>query len=477
MANDSSSEKLYDLVCSFDNLMLAFKNAKKGKNRRRYVKRFKRNLKENLLSLREELINKTYTPCPLKTFILRDPKTRTISKSAFKDRVVHHGLCNIITPILEKAFIYDSHANQIGKGTLKALERFDVFKRKVSKNETRACYVLKADIRHYFEEIDHEVLLKIIAKKINDQDILWLIKIILSNQSKGTNGMPLGNLTSQFFANVYLNELDQYVKHKLRAKYYIRYVDDFVILHEDKEQLEKWKELIQSFLKDKLHIGLHPSKSHVLNLENGINFLGFRVFYDHKLLRKSNQKNFERKFNHLKILFDEGVLPREKIVECLEGWLNYASHGDTFKYRKYIVREFNKAFPVRKDEPIRNKKKHWNFMKKVKESELKYAVQKTLFWHKKGLSVKDIAIKQNIKESTVWSHFVNLIEYKQIAVWNLLSREKILKILKKVYSRKDRLRDIKKRLNDPTINYDEIDCVMASVRAKKKRYYPKKEVS
>jgi hypothetical protein len=357
------------------------------------------------------------------------------------------------------------------------LERFDRFKRKVSKNGTKTAYVLKADIRHYFEEINHEILLNIIAKKIDDSNIIWLIKVILANQSKGNKGMPLGNLTSQFFANVYLNELDQYVKHKLKAKYYIRYVDDFVILHENKEQLEKWKEIINFFLKEKLDINLHPSKSHVLILTCGINFLGFRVFFNHKLLRKSNLKNFERKLNHYKILFEGGVLPREKIIEYLEGWLNYASHGDTFKYRKYIVREFNKAFPVRKDKPIQNKKKHWNFMRKVKMSELNYAVQKTLFWYRKGLSVKDIAIKQGIKESTVWSHFVNLIEYRQINVWSLLPREKICKILSKVYSRKDRLRDIKKRLNDPTINYDEIDCVMASVRAKKKRYYPKKEVS
>jgi hypothetical protein len=287
-------------------------------------------------------------------------------------------------------------------------------------------------------------------------------------------GMPLGNLTSQFFANVYLNELDQFVKHKLRAKYYIRYVDDFVILHESKEQLDNWKEEINRFLKERLKLELHPSKSKVLRLSGGINFLGFRVFFDHKLLRKSNLKNFERNFNHLRILFDEGILEREKIVECLEGWLNYASHGDTYKYRRYIVKEFNKSFPLRKDEKIKNKKKHWNFMRKVKESELKFAVQKTLFWHRKGLSIKNIAIKQNVKESTVWGHFVNLIEYKQISVWDLVSREKICKILSRVYSRKDRLRDIKKRLNDPAITYDEIDCVMASVHSKKKKYYYKK---
>ena len=291
--------------------------------------------------------------------------------------------------------------------------------------------------------------------------------------SKRTKGMPLGNLTSQFFANVYLNEFDQYVKHKLRCKYYIRYVDDFIILHESKEQLEEWKNLINLFLKEKLGIELHPSKSHVLRLNSGINFLGFRIFFNHRLLRKSNLKNFERKFNHLKILFNEGVLEREKVVESLEGWLNYASHGNTYKYRRYIIKNFNKSFPI-KDERIRNKKKLWNFIIKVKESELKFAVQKTMFLFRKGLSIKDIAVRQGIKESTVWSHFANLIEHKQLSVWNIISREKIYKILSKIYSRKDRLKDIKKRINDPTITYDEIDCVMASIRAKKKTYYNKK---
>ncbi|MEK6906592.1 MAG: hypothetical protein AABW81_03150, partial [Nanoarchaeota archaeon] len=155
----------YAEIYDYSNLLLAWKNAKKGKTKRRYVKRFQRNLKENLLKLKEELENNTYKPCDLKYFIFRDPKTRKISKSAFRDRVVHHALCNIIVYGFQKGFIYDSHANQIGKGTLKAIERFDAFKRKVSLNNTRECYVLKADIKHYFEEINHQKLVEIIKRK------------------------------------------------------------------------------------------------------------------------------------------------------------------------------------------------------------------------------------------------------------------------------------------------------------------------
>lgn len=171
---------MYEKICSYKNLLLAFNNAKKGKTKRRYVKRFNRNLTKNLLKLNKELSTQTYCPKPLKNFVLRDPKTRKISKSAFRDRVVHHALCNLIVPILSKSFIYDSHANQIGKGTHKALERFDEFKRKVSKNNTRTCYVLKADIKHYFQEINHEILMRIIKKKIKDKKVIWLIKQILN---------------------------------------------------------------------------------------------------------------------------------------------------------------------------------------------------------------------------------------------------------------------------------------------------------
>lgn len=469
---------IYEKIYSLDNLEIAFRKAKTGKSKRRYVKRFQSDLKNNLLKLREELVNQTYQPNKLKTFILRDPKTRKISKSAFRDRVVHNAVCNVISPDLEKSFIYDSHANQIGKGTLKAIERFDYFKRKVSKNNTRECFVLKADIKHYFEEIDHDILINIIKRKIDDEKTIWLIKQILANVplNRGggrtdfdqIKGMPLGNLTSQSFANVYLNELDQFVKHKLRAKYYIRYVDDFVILHNSKKQLEIWKEEISKFLKEKLKIELHPSKSKILRLENGATFLGFRIFFNHKLLRKSNIGNFERKFNQMKILFDEGFLEREKAVECFEGWLSYASHGNTFKYRKNLVKMFSKNFPCRK-EPVKNQKNYINFQKKITESDLKFAVQKTLFLYRKRMSIEDIALNEGVKESTIWAHLINLIEHKQIHVSEVISKEKRYKILRKIYRKNEGLKDIKKRLSDSSITYDEIACVMAGIKSRIKK--------
>lgn len=245
--------KLFNNLCSLRNLQLAFKKAKKGKSKKWYVVEFEDNLYNELEKLKTELETQTYEPKPLKRFVIRDPKTRVIHASAFRDRVVHHATCNIIEPIFEKVFIYDTYANRKNKGTHAGLKRFDEFERKVSRNgellrnakdgNMVVEYALKADIKHYFDTVDIETLMKIIGKKIIDEKVLQLIETILNNHDfkiKG-KGMPLGNLTSQFFANVYLSELDYYIKHNLKAKYYVRYVDDFVILHGSKEKLQLYK--------------------------------------------------------------------------------------------------------------------------------------------------------------------------------------------------------------------------------------------
>ncbi|MBU0532206.1 hypothetical protein KKB44_01805, partial [Candidatus Micrarchaeota archaeon] len=194
-----ASKNIYDALCSYENLELAFKKARKGKTLKLYVIQFESELENNLKQLQLELQTQTYKPRPLETFILRDPKTRKISKSDFRDRVIHHAVCNIIEPFFEKSFIPDSYANRKGKGTFKAIERFEYFARKVSKGFTHTSYVLKADIRHYFDTVDHKILCSILEKKIKDKKVMQLIEIILKNhktQLQG-KGMPLGNLTSQ----------------------------------------------------------------------------------------------------------------------------------------------------------------------------------------------------------------------------------------------------------------------------------------
>jgi len=337
---------LYEKICSWDNLLLAFRKARKGRTKKFYVIEFEKNLKENLMSLQKELVEQTYCPKPLKGFIIRDPKTRTIHASSFRDRIVHHAIVNILEPIFEKIFIYDTYASRKNKGTHKAVERLKEFMRKVSangklvkkalNNNMVQGYVLKADIKHYFEEVNHNILINIIKKKVADEKTIILITKVLGNfeGKERCKGMPLGNLTSQFFANVYLNELDYFVKHELKAKYYIRYVDDFVIFHKSKKRLEYLKGRIRECLNQKLKIELHPEKSKILPLRNGITFLGYRVFYHYTLLNKRNIKNIMKKL----LLFKENVTGKEDFHNSLVGWEGYAKWANSYKLRKEIVK-------------------------------------------------------------------------------------------------------------------------------------------
>lgn len=316
-------DKLFIELCSLDNLLLAFKKAKKGKSKKWYVKEFESNLDNKLTNLKSELETQVYKPNPLKRFVVRDPKTRVIHASAFRDRIVYHAICNMIEPIFEKIFIHDTYANRKGKGTHAALKRFEKFKQEVTRNgeilygandnNMVVGYALKADIKHYFDTVDLEILMRIIGKKIKDEKVLQLIKTVLDNHDfkiKG-KGMPLGNLTSQFFANVYLSELDYFVKHNLKTKHYMRYVDDFVILHRSREKLILYKWLISNFLRQKLKLELHPEKSKIIPLHNGVKLLGFRVFYHYKLPRKNNTRSFKRKFN----LYTLTIRERESILK------------------------------------------------------------------------------------------------------------------------------------------------------------------
>ncbi|MFH1311044.1 MAG: reverse transcriptase domain-containing protein [Nanoarchaeota archaeon] len=340
-------KNLYPEIYSIKNLVLAWRKARKGKTQKDDVIEFEEKLVTNLRALHNELKFQTYEPLPLKTFILRDPKSRKISKSDFRDRIVHHALVRVIEPIFDKTFIYDSCANRKGKGNLFAIKRFYNFMRKVSKNgKTKGWfnnnqvkgYCFKADIKHYFQEVDHKILLSIIRRKIRDEKVIWLIERILENNvldnPKG-KGMPLGNLTSQFFANVYLNELDKFVKHKLRAKYYIRYVDDFVLINPSREKLLSWGGVIEDFLIKNLKIEFHKEKSKIISLSRGIDFVGFRNFYYFRLLRKRNIRNMFLEIRK----YRNADLNKEKILEIFQGWNAYAKWADSFELRKKVVRE------------------------------------------------------------------------------------------------------------------------------------------
>ncbi len=339
--------KLYEKIYLRDNLISAFQKAKKGKSKKDYVVSFESDLDNNIRLLQKELKLKIYLPHRLRKFIIRDPKTRTIHSSIFRDRIVHHVIINLIQPIYEKRFIYDSFASRKFKGTHLAVKRLKYFIRKVSSNGRKIKkpfnnnsikgYFLKADIKHYFDTIDHNILIDILRKKIKDENLIRLIKIVLENfetQTKG-KGLPLGNYTSQFFANVYLNNLDYFIKHRLKAKYYIRYVDDFVILHRDKRRLEECMDKINKYLKF-LKLELHPDKSEIHALRNGITFLGYRIFYHYKLLKKRNINYFFSKLNKKLSLYSKGLMGRENLESFLQGWFGYSKFANTHNLNKKI---------------------------------------------------------------------------------------------------------------------------------------------
>lgn len=341
-------KNLYQKLCSYKNLNQAFQKASKGKNSKPDIIAFKLNLEKNLLKLQGELKNETYYPRKLTKFTIRDPKTRLIRKSIFRDRVIHHAIVNILEPIYEPRFIAGSYANRKEKGTIAAILKCDEFKRKTSKNGKLLShaktnnmikgYILKADIKKFFDSVNQNKLIKILKRKIKDDKLIWLVIKILKNFDNKKVGMPLGNMTSQFFANVYLNNLDQFIKRRLKAKYYIRYVDDFIIFNHSKEVLEDYKTKIEKYLKN-LRLEFHPDKSKIYPMYKGIDFLGFRIFYHYKRARKRNINYFKKRLKILERRYKNDEISKEKFLESINGWFAYIMWGDTYKLRKKLKKE------------------------------------------------------------------------------------------------------------------------------------------
>ncbi len=333
-------KRLYGQECSFENLLAASESARRGKNRKHTVAHFFLNLEHNLWQLHEELASQSYKPGPYRTFTIYDyDKARQISAAPFPDRVVHHALHKVIEPLFDRTFIYDSYACRTGKGTHRAVQRFQHFAQ-------RNRYVLKCDIKKYHPSIDIDILKQILNEKIRDEGTLWLCHIILDNGNpqeavmqyfpgdslftplERSRGIPIGNLTSQFFANVYLDGLDHFIKEQLRCRYYIRYVDDFVIFSDDKGLLWKIKNLIEEHLIS-LRLRLHEHKCHVFKTAEGVAFLGYRIFPDHLLLRKENGFRFQRKLKRLIKLFHGSNEEQKFAVQSVQAWISHAGHAHT----------------------------------------------------------------------------------------------------------------------------------------------------
>jgi len=344
-----SFDNLYPALCAFPNLLLAYRKAARGKRGHPSVAAFEYNLERELLQLQEELRAQTYQPGSYYSFYIRDPKLRLISAAPFGDRVVHHALCNIIEPLFERTFIGDSYASRVDKGTHKALDRAQGW----AKNYA---YVLQCDIRQFFPSIDHQILRRILARKIADRQVLWLCDLVLQSgvgiladeyeqvyfqgddlfAANRPRGLPIGNLTSQFWANVYLNELDQFVKRRLRVKPYLRYVDDFLLFAERKTQLWDWRQALIDHVAA-LRLTLHETRSTVYPVSNGIPFLGFRIYPTHRRIKRRNGIAFQRRLRRLTQAYHRGHISLEKLEESIEGWVAHAQHADTWGLRRAIL--------------------------------------------------------------------------------------------------------------------------------------------
>lgn len=345
---------LWHQIISFSNLLDASRKAQKGKRFRDNILTFNHNLESELFQLQTELETKTYCPGKYKTFILQESKKRLISAAPYRDRVVHHALCNIIVPIFERALISDTYANRIGFGSHRALKKFTTFARS-------SRYVLQCDIRKYFPTIDHDILKTIIRRKIKCLDTLWLIDKIIDNSNdqepvidyfpdddlltpfQYKRGLPIGNLTSQFFANIYLSGFDHFAKQTLNVQKYLRYVDDFAFFHDDWHFLTDSRLAVEDYLSS-LRLKIHPIKSQLFETKHGATFVGFRVFPTHIRVKNQNLRRARKRLRIMQQSHTKGTLTDLEFECSLQSWLAHLNHGDTWQLQQQI---FSALAPTR----------------------------------------------------------------------------------------------------------------------------------
>ena len=362
-------------VFSFQNLLIAYYQCRKRKRKTINAAKFELNFEERLLKLEQELKTHIYEPGQSICFVVTEPKSREVFAADFRDRVIHHLLVIYLEPIWEKKFIYHSYACRQNKGAHYAIKNLKKFLKKSSNNFSEPSYYLQADVAAFFMSIKKDILFNLIQRHTKHLDILWLTKQIIFQDptknfyQKGNpklfnlipshkslfkipkhQGLPIGNLTSQFFANVYLNELDQFIKHQLKIKYYLRYVDDIVILHQNPKQLQIWHKQINQFLKDNLKLHFHPKKTTLQSIYQGINFVGFIVKPHYSLVRKKTIGNLKRKlweFNQMSIpenteSFEKNL---QNILSVINSYYGQFKHAHTFNLRKSI---YQKNFKILK---------------------------------------------------------------------------------------------------------------------------------
>jgi retron-type reverse transcriptase len=349
-------KNVYSTLCTYENLYKAYIQARKCKRYRNEILEFSFNLEENLLDINRELENNTYKVGSYREFYIYEPKQRLIMALPFKDRIVQWGIYQLLNPVFDKSYIYDSYGCRIGKGTLKAIQRLHYWLRLVGKKDKKF-YYLKLDVSKYYYRVDHEILIDILKKRVKDNRMIEILKTIINY--KGTlfglklngdvnnlddripgKGIPIGNLTSQMFANLYLNELDQYCKRTLSIKYYIRYMDDVIILSDDKKQLHDYKNLIQKFLERKLKLNLNK-KTAIRPISCGIEFVGYRLWPTHVKIRKSTSLKMKKRIKYVKKQYERKQLPFEKVNATVQSYMGILKHCNSYLLQEQLFNNLN----------------------------------------------------------------------------------------------------------------------------------------
>jgi|SRR3989344_66382 len=319
----------HDVIC-LKNLFAAWREFRKGKRSKSDVAHFELRLEDNLFMLHRTLLSGAWKPEPYSKFLIHDPKLRTIHKAAVRDRVLYQAVYRVLYPIFDTAFVHDSYSSRDYKGVHRGVERVQGFIRRASRNYTQSAFILKCDIRKFFDSIDHEVLRGIIFRKIKDPRLQSLVRQILDSfqvQVTEGKGLPLGNVTSQLFANIYLNELDQFAKHALEARYYARYCDDFIIVHNSREYLTDCIGTLNTFCRELLRLELHPKKIFIRKVKQGVDFLGYAILEGRLVVRTSTKRRIFRKIGEIDRLCNKGEVTVEYAGASLQSYLGVLSHA------------------------------------------------------------------------------------------------------------------------------------------------------
>ncbi len=326
-----SNHSIFERIVSLENLFIAWREFSCGKWDKGDINEFALHVEDSLFLLHEELVAGRYRHGRYTPFYITDPKVRHIHKAQVRDRVLHHAIFRILNPIFDPSFVFDSYSCRGEKGTHRAVTRLGDFLRKQSRNNTRNVYVLKCDVRKFFDSIDHRMLLDTIYGKVKDRETMDLLCLIVSSFCTAQGkGIPLGNVTSQLFANIYLNELDQFAKHILRAQYYIRYCDDFVILSHDREWLVDLIDRLRGFLQEKLSLELHPHKISIRTWRQGIDFLGYVSFPRYTAMRLVTKKRMMATIAERIFLYERGFIGKRRLQSTVQSYLGMLEHCDGY---------------------------------------------------------------------------------------------------------------------------------------------------